>query len=91
MLLVLAPAVSQAKPEKGEDDRAKLLWYRKVYEDHLRSQLLSKRSGDSTEKRRVAHAASRHFAAELSEREDELDSSLVQALKASFWVLPLTG
>lgn len=78
-------AESQTKSEKKEEDRAKLLWYHKVYEDHLRSQFLSKRSGENTENRRVAHAASRRFAAELSERENELDSSIVQATKASFF------
>lgn len=69
--------------EKTEEEKAKLQWYRKVYEDRLGKHLPSKRLGDSIEARREAYAYSRHFTAGLNGREAELDRSLAKALKAS--------
>lgn len=68
-------------PEKTEEEKAKLSWYRKVYEDRLGKHLPSKRLGDSIEARREAYAYSRHFTAELNHREEELNRALTKALK----------
>lgn len=69
-------------PEKTEEEKAKLPWYRKVYEDRLGKHLPSKRLGDSIEARREAYAYSRHFTTELNDREAELDKALTKSLKA---------
>lgn len=74
--------LTQVRPEKTEEEKAQLSWYRKVYEDRLGKHLPTKRLGDSIEARREAYAYSRHFTAELNGREMELDKSLVKALKA---------
>ena len=68
-------------PEKTEEEKAKLPWYRKVYEDRLGKHLPSKRLGDSIEARREAYAYSRHFTGELNHREEELNRALTKALK----------
>lgn len=73
-------------PEKTEEEKAKLAWYRKVYEDRLGKHLPSKRLGDSIEARREAYAYSRHFTAELNGREDELNRALTKALKVGLIV-----
>lgn len=67
--------------EKTEEEKAKLSWYRKVYEDRLGKHLPSKRLGDSIEARREAYAYSRYFTAELDERQKELNKSLEHALE----------
>lgn len=69
-------------PEKTEEEKARLPWYRKVYEDRLGKHLPSKRLGDSIEARREAYAYSRHFRTELDGRQDELNRALTKALKA---------
>lgn len=66
---------------KTEEEKAKLSWYRKAYEDQLGEHLPSKRLGDSIEARREAYAYSRYFIAELDERQQELNMSLNDALK----------
>lgn len=71
-------------PEKTEEEKSKLQWYRKVYEDRLGKHLPSKRLGDSIEARREAYAYSRHFTTELNHREDELNRALTKTLKAGF-------
>lgn len=71
------------RPEKTEEEKAKLPWYRKVYEDRLGKHLPSKRLGDSIEARREAYAYSRHFTGELNHREVELNRALTKALKVS--------
>ncbi|CAM9101749.1 unnamed protein product, partial [Hapterophycus canaliculatus] len=68
-------------PEKTEEEKAKLSWYRKVYEDRLGKHLPTKRLGDSIEARREAYAYSRHFTAALNGREEELNRALTKALK----------
>lgn len=68
-------------PEKTDEEKAKLSWYRKVYEDRLGKHLPSKRLGDSIEARREAYAYSRHFTGELNHREEELNRALTKALK----------
>ncbi|CAM9274564.1 unnamed protein product [Scytosiphon promiscuus] len=68
-------------PEKTEEEKAKLSWYRKVYEDRLGKHLPTKRLGDSIEARREAYAYSRHFTAGLNGREEELNRALTKALK----------
>lgn len=73
--------VLQVTPEKTEEEKAKLPWYRKVYEDRLGKHLPSKRLGDSIEARREAYAYSRHFTTELNNREDELNTALTKTLK----------
>lgn len=78
-------------PEKTEAEKAKLPWYRKVYEDRLGKHLPSKRLGDSIEARREAYAYSRHFTSELNGREDELNRALTKALKAGLIVNKTIG
>ena len=68
-------------PDKTDEEKAKLPWYRKVYEDRLGKHLPSKRLGDSIEARREAYAYSRHFTGELNHREEELNRALTKALK----------
>lgn len=77
----------QLKTVKTEAEKAKLSWYRKIYEDRLGDRLPSKELGDSIEARREAYAYSRHFTAHLNDREDELHRGLTEALKASNCVL----
>ncbi|CAM9113005.1 unnamed protein product [Ectocarpus fasciculatus] len=76
--------IVKVTPEKTEEEKARLPWYRKVYEDRLGKHLPSKRLGDSIEARREAYAYSRHFTAELGGRQDELNRALTKALKARF-------
>ncbi|CAM9224200.1 unnamed protein product [Ectocarpus sp. 4 AP-2014] len=76
--------IVKVTPQKTEEEKARLPWYRKVYEDRLGKHLPSKRLGDSIEARREAYAYSRHFTAELDGRQDELNSALTKALKARF-------
>lgn len=75
--------VIQVTPEKTQEEKAKLPWYRKVYEDRLGKHLPSKRLGDSIEARREAYAYSRHFTGELTHREEELNKALTKALRVS--------
>lgn len=82
-LLTWRPSpILQVTPQKTEEEKAKLSWYRKVYEDRLGKHLPSKRLGDSIEARREAYAYSRHFTAELNDREEELNRALIKVLKA---------
>lgn len=76
------PFALQSKAVKTEAEKAKLSWYRKIYEDRLGDRLPSKELGDSIEARREAYAYSRHFTAHLNDREDELHRGLTDALKA---------
>lgn len=78
-------------PEKTEEEKAKLPWYRKVYEDRLGKHLPSKRLGDSIEARREAYAYSRHFTAELTHRQEELNRALTQTLKVGSNATVLLG
>lgn len=71
----------QPHVEKTEEEKAKLSWYRKVYEDRLGKHLPNKRLGDSIEARREAYAYSRYFTAELNGRQNQLNYSLQNALK----------
>ncbi|CBJ27253.1 hypothetical protein Esi_0063_0079 [Ectocarpus siliculosus] len=73
--------IVKVTPEKTEEEKARLPWYRKVYEDRLGKHLPSKRLGDSIEARREAYAYSRHFTAEIDGRQDELNRALTKALK----------